>query len=120
MSFFLSPLVAVFRDNKPCVICSSVPYFEWLRFLHLSQIHSSRLPIFWLVLLLSFESVSNDKPRIPLNGFSGPSVWALGGDLQGLSLFQFLLWFNPVCGVARQHVFITFFRASFYVFNPVF
>ena len=57
-----------------------------------------------------------DKPRIPLIGFSGPSVWALGGDPQGLSPFQFLLCFKPTCDVVCQHFFISFFRASFCVF----
>ena len=57
LPFFLFPLVDVFRDN-PCVIGFSDLYFEWLRFLHLLQFHSSRLPTFWLVFLLSFGSLT--------------------------------------------------------------
>ena len=38
--------------------CSSDHDFEWPPFLHLSRSHSSRLPILWLVFLLSFEFLS--------------------------------------------------------------
>ena len=50
---------------------------------------------------------------IPLGGSSGPSVWVLGGNPQGLSPFQFLLCFDPIWDVVRQHFFISFFRVSF-------
>ena len=60
-------------------------------FLHLSQTDSGRLPISWLVFLL-----------------------ALGGDPQGLSPFQFLLFFDTISDAVCQHFFISFSPASFY------
>ena len=71
---------------------------EWLRFLHLSQIHSNRLPIFGLVFLLSFESLSSSC--------SGPCVLALCSYSESLAPLNVLLCIN-------------FFHASSSVFNPV-
>ena len=50
-----------------------------------------------------FSLCRYEKPQIPLNGFSGPSVWILGGYPQGLPPFQFLLRFKPICDVVCQY-----------------
>ena len=68
----------------------------------------------------SLRSRRYGKSRIALGGFSGPSVRALGGDPQGLSPFQFLLCFDPICDAVCQHFFISFSRASFCLLNPIF
>ena len=52
VSFFLFPYVDVHRSDKPS------RYFEWSPFFLLSQSHPGRLPISWLVFLLSIESSS--------------------------------------------------------------
>ena len=82
-------------------------------FLHLTQTHWSRLPSLGLISCYSWGSCQYDKSWIPVGGSSGPSVWAFGGNSQGLSPFQFLLCFGPIDGVVCQHLFISFSRASF-------
>ena len=58
LSFFRFPFVDFFRSNKPCVIVFQIITLCSLSFLHRPQIHSSRLPISWLVFLLFFEFLS--------------------------------------------------------------
>ena len=95
VSFFLFPFVDVHRSYKPSIFSPS-RYFEWPPFFLLSQSHSGRLPISWLVFLLSIESFCrDDESQIPLGCFSGPFVWIWSGDPQSLSPFQFSLCFNP-------------------------
>ena len=57
-----------------------------------------------------------DKSQIPLGDFSRPSVWALGGDPQGLSPFSFFC-------VSTQFVMLCFSicsSTSLNVLNPIF
>ena len=89
----------VFRDNKPCVIVLQIITFEWLQFLHLSQIHSSRLSIFWLVSLLSFESLSGFHSVAVLVHVSGLRV-AIRRACRHCSFFCF---FDPICDVVCPH-----------------
>ena len=66
------------------------------------------------------SSCRDDKTWVSLSGSSGPSVWALGGNPQGLSPFQSPLCFDPVRDVVCQHFFISLSRASFHLLNPIF
>ena len=96
LSLSLFTLVNVFRDNKPCVIVLQIITFEWLQFLHLSQIHSSRLSIFWLVSLLSFESLSGFHSVAVLVHVSGLRV-AIRRACRHCSFFCFSTPFAMLC-----------------------
>ena len=89
LSFFLFPFVDVHRSIKPCIIVLQIITLSGIRFF-----------IYHKVIQVVFSSLGwsscsplglcrFDYHRIPLSGFSGPSVWILACDPQCLSPFQF-------------------------------
>ena len=56
LSFFSHSLMFIVVTSNVLLFFRS--YFEWPPCLHLSHSHSGRLPISWLVFLLSIESLS--------------------------------------------------------------
>ena len=116
--FFLFPFIDLFRSSEPCIVVFQVITLCCLSF---TNYHKLLLQVIYPSLgwssCFSWRSRRHDKSsRIPLSNFPGPSVWALGGDPEGLSPFQFLLCFDPFCDFVCKH----FSRASLHVLNPVF
>ena len=117
VSFFsLFPFKKLFRSSKPCVVV----FLSLLCVVFFHKFVQVIFPYLGCFSCFSLRSRRYDKSRIPLSSFSAPSVSALGGDPEGLSPFQFVTCFDPICDVVFQHFFISFSRASFYVSNPVF
>ena len=122
LSFFLFTFVAF---NVPCIIVFQI--------ITLSDFFSSSFTKSFMSSSCSpLSRCRCDKPKIPLSGFSGPSVWPLGGDPQGLSPFRFLLCLDPIWNLLQSlsspdpvadvvsAFFISFFFNSSHVFNTVF
>ena len=119
LSFF-SNSQTFFRSNTPCINVLHIITLSGFLFFIFHKFIQVVSPSFGWSSCLSLRSRRCDNSQIPLSGFSGPSVWVLGGDPEGLSPLQILLCFDPICDVVSQHLFISFVRASLYVFNPVF
>ena len=113
LSFFLFPFVDVLRSDKPCIIVLQIITLSGFSFFIFHKVIQVVFPSFGWYSCSPLSLCRHDRSRIPLGGFSGPSVCVLGVDSHGLSPFQLLLCFNPTCDVVCQHFFISFFRASF-------
>ena len=103
LSFFLVPFVDIFRSNRPRVLDLQISTLSSLNLFIFHKLVQFISPSLGWSSCFSWRSRRHDKSRIPLSGFSGPHVWPLGGDPEGLSPFQFLLCFDTICDVVCQH-----------------
>ena len=107
-----------FSRQQAMCYCSSDHYMSGLRcFIFHKVIHVVFSSLGWSS--YSPFCLCRYEPQIPLSGFSGSSVWALGRAPQGVSSFQFLLCFNQICDVVCHQFFTSFVLASVFQFNPV-
>ena len=60
------------------------------------------------------------QSRMPVEDSSVPSFFGQGGDASCHTPLQSSVYFNPAFYVVFFHVFVSFFRASFDVIDPIF
>ena len=80
VTFFLFPFVDVLRSHKPCIIVLQIITLSGLRFFISHKVIQVVFPSFGWSSYSPLGFCRYDKAQIPLSGFSGPSVWVLGGD----------------------------------------
>ena len=88
--FFLFPFKDLFISSEPCIVVFQVVALCCQSFFIFHKLVQVTFPSLSWSSCFSLRSPQYDKSRIPLSGVSGPSIWALGGDREGLSPFQFL------------------------------
>ena len=86
-----------FSRSEPCIVVFQVITLFCLSFFIFHKLNQVIFPPPGWSSCFSLRYRRYDKSQTPLGSFSGPSVWALVGDPQGLSPFQFLLCFDPIC-----------------------
>ena len=104
--FFHSfPIHRSFCSNEPCIVVVQVTTPCSLSFF----IFHKLIPVIFRCLgwssCCSLSSSRYDQSWVPLGDSSGPSIWALDGNQQGLSPFQFLLSFDPILGCCMSALF---------------
>ena len=98
------PFIDLFCSSEPCTVVFQVTTLCSLSSFIFHKLIQVIFPSLGWSSCFSFRPRRYHQSRIPLGGFSGPSVWAIGGDSQRLSPFQFLLWFDdPICVIVCQH-----------------
>ena len=95
--FLLFPSMNHFCSNEPCTVVFQVITLSSLSFFMFLKLIQVVFPSLGWSFCFSLSSCRYDKSRIPLGGFSGPSVWNFVWQFKGLvaisvsSVFQHYL-----------------------------